>query len=115
MIPCGIFLISLSALLRVYKCLLLQDERRSTSHSVEHALILTDMSLPAKHTQLQVDCGNFLASNLAQSLKDDDLTTAQLDAAVIHLFSLRLRLGDFDGTSNPYVARCCAAVARRQP
>jgi beta-D-xylosidase 4 len=51
---------------------------------------------------MDVDCGSFLQSNLATALTAGDLTEAQLDVAVAHLFSIRVRLGYFDGAVNPY-------------
>lgn len=51
---------------------------------------------------MDVDCGNFLSQNLGIALASGDLTEADLDLAVSHLFAVRVRLGLFDGAANPY-------------
>ena len=52
---------------------------------------------------MDVDCGNFVGKNLQQALDQDYIKEADVDLALEHLFSLRLRLGLFDPPAvNPY-------------
>ena len=54
---------------------------------------------------MDVDCGSFVGGHLGKALAEKLLTEQQLDAALTHLFSLRMRLGLFDPPAvNPYSA-----------
>jgi beta-glucosidase-like glycosyl hydrolase len=43
-----------------------------------------------------LDCGNFMASHVAHALNVSAITIGDLDAAMVRMFKLRLRLGHFD-------------------
>ena len=42
---------------------------------------------------MDIDCGQYLAHNLAQALKDGIVPLSSVDAALTHLFMVQFRLG----------------------
>jgi hypothetical protein len=53
---------------------------------------------------MDVDCGSFLQSNLANAVASGKVTQPAIDAAISHLLSVQMRLGMFDPpASQPYM------------
>ena len=71
------------------------------------------MLMPTRCAQtllgMDVDCGHFVAKNLQEALDQQYIKESDVDLALEHLFSLRLRLG----ASQPHV--CGVSSAQRPP
>jgi hypothetical protein len=49
---------------------------------------------------LDIDCGSFLPSHLPAAVQDGSVSSAQVDEALTHLFSVQFRLGIFEKANN---------------
>jgi beta-glucosidase-like glycosyl hydrolase len=70
-----------------------------TAHNYTHTPSATVAA--ALHAGVDLDCGSFIRTHLPAALADGSVSASDVDAALLRLLNIQVRLGLLDGTRGP--------------